>query len=467
MYVAVLVETDKNEQGAKQQVLVTPINHSNTNTSSGIKVFTRNYVAGQRGRGQAWQEVELSAITSCEPVINEPVAIVINNDDMLSAGMGNVTALSTRLNSTEPVAMATGEKVYELNELVKTVYESMVGGDNGLTTYIRDSRRKNGVTLTPVKELEPAFVQVTSINAEPVMAEPTKPVMASRGSEIRLASVPDKSWSERYINRKVTKGGKTDHEVLDVALAEKQNVLIRGHAGSGKTMCVVSWASARGYRYFNVSSNIGLEPSHLFGMWVPTEIAGQFKWQDGAVTDLVRHGGVLLLNEIDFMPERVTTVLFGLLDDRREIQLLENGGEVIKAHPDLIVIGDHNPSYRGSRPMNQAWKDRFAHKLEFPYDKAIERKLIKSKALLEVAWKLREQFENGEIETPISTRGLEYFVKNAQFLDLDYAIECYINGFADEEKDAVKVVFDTAKVNIARDFGITLDTDTLQADEEN
>jgi len=278
--------------------------------------------------------------------------------------------------------------------------------------------------------------------------------------------VPDKSWAERYINRKnVGKSGMTDFEMLNIIKANNQNLLIRGHAGSGKTMCVLAWASAMDYRYYNISANVGLEPSHLFGSWIPTEVAGKYKWQDGPVTDLVRNGGVLLLNEIDFIPERITTVLFGLLDDRREIQLLENGGEVIKAHPDLVVIGDHNPNYRGSRPMNQAWKDRFAHKWEFDYDRAIEKKLIKSGSLLDVAQKLRDTYDKGEIETPVSTRGLEMLVKNINNVGLDYAIGTYINGFADDEREAVELVFSTAKVNIASDFGITIKV-AKQADEE-
>ena len=165
------------------------------------------------------------------------------------------------------------------------------------------------------------------------------------------------------------------------------------------------------------------------------------------------------------MPERITTVLFSLLDDRREIQLLENGGEVIKAHPDLLIVGDHNPNYRGSRPMNQAWKDRFAHKLEFDYDHAIERKLIKNASLLEVANKLREQSYKGELDTPISTRGLIVFIKNVDNLGLDYAIESYVNGFLDDEREAVKLVIDTAKSGIARDFGIDLAV-AKQIDEE-
>ena len=105
--------------------------------------------------------------------------------------------------------------------------------------------------------------------------------------------------------------------------------------------------------------------------------------------------------------------------------------------------------------MNQAWKDRFAHKLEFDYDSAIERKLIKNASLLEVANKLREQNYKGELDTPISTRGLIAFVKNVDNLGLDYAIDSYVNGFLDDEREAVKLVMDTARHGIATDFGVS------------
>ena len=115
--------------------------------------------------------------------------------------------------------------------------------------------------------------------------------------------------------------------------------------------------------------------------------------------------------------------------------------------------------------MNQAWKDRFAHKLEFDYDKSIEKKLIKNASLLDVAQKLRDQAHKGEIDTPISTRGLMAFAKNVENVGLNYAINSYINGFADDEREAVKLVFDTAKVGIATDFGIKPITAPIQSDE--
>lgn len=448
----------------KEQTLLVP-------TDNEVLMFQRLSTGG-RGRGQAWNKVTDVTTLPQTVVTNKPVAVAINSTDVFNAKFGNVTALSTRLTSLD------GEYDYHYDTDKRKTHEAwvsnlndrLIAGDQQLGMYVQDKRRVSPVVIKPITatepepELEMAFVAINSTITEQfdfnVIAMPRPQV------QTEMATIPDKSWATRYLNRKnVNKSGKTDFEMLDIIKANFQNLLIKGHAGSGKTMCIIAWASSRDYRYYNISSNIGLEPSHLFGMWIPTENAGVFKWQDGPVTDLVRHGGVLLLNEIDFMPERITTVLFGLLDDRREIQLLENGGEVIKAHPDLVVIGDHNPNYRGSRPMNQAWKDRFAHKWDFEYDKAIEKKLIGNTTLLEVANQLREQHERGEIDTPISTRGLEAFVKNTRNVSLDYAIITYLNSFADDEREAVKLVFDTAKAGISTGFGIAVDV-SLQLDEE-
>jgi hypothetical protein len=270
-----------------------------------------------------------------------------------------------------------------------------------------------------------------------------------------MVSVPDKKWATTYINRKVV-DNLTDFEVYDHALANSMNILIEGHAGSGKTMSAQAYASARNMRYFNVACHIGLEASHLVGRWIPTP-DGHFRWQDGAVTEIVRNGGVLLFNEINFAPERFLTFIFSLLDYRREIQLMENGGEVIKAHPDLLIMGDMNPDYRGTRPLNQALADRFAVRLSFPYDKPIEQKLLKNKSLVEMANQLRAEFNKGTLATPVSTRSLVAFITNAKAFGMEFATYNYINSFeGDEERSAVRLVVNTHRDNIAEELGLAV-----------
>jgi len=277
--------------------------------------------------------------------------------------------------------------------------------------------------------------------------------MENRLAYQNMITVPEIKWSQEYINR-YFEDGKSDFEIYDYADENDINVLIEGGAGSGKTMSVIAYASARNKRYFNVSSNAGIDPSQLFGRWIPRADGNGYAWQDGAVTLLVRHGGVLLLNEVNFMPERIMTVLYSLLDDRREIQLLDNGGEVIKAHKDLLIVADMNAGYRGTHELSQANNDRWKIKLEFPYDKNIENKLIKSKSLLNLAKQLRDQYDREEISTPISTRGLVAFMKNAQGLGLNFAITSYVNGFDKDERGAIRMAIETYKHNIAVDLGL-------------
>ena len=117
-----------------------------------------------------------------------------------------------------------------------------------------------------------------------------------------------------------------------------------------------------------------------------------------------------------------------------------------------------NAGYRGTHELSQANNDRWKVKLEFPYDKKIESKLIKSKSLLDLAHKLRDQYDREEISTPISTRGLVAFQKNASGLGLNLAIASYVNGFDKDERSAVRMSIETMKVNIARDLGLIADT---------
>jgi len=455
MSIALMVESET--PAGKEQTLLVP-------TYDDVLVFHR-LSTGQRGKGQRWNVVSDIDNLPDSLITSQPIGVLMTSRESEMAKAGNITALSTKA-LIVPALPTEVELAHYV--MVAHLQEQLFAGDSTLNQYVRDGRRTNPVMLRPITQaepvLEPAFIPVIAPTAE-VQTEPapSNVIPMTPRPQIEMAKVPDSKWAEMYLNRKMF--GKTDFELLDVVKENKHNLLIRGHAGSGKTVCVMAWASSRGYKYYNVSANVGLEPSHLFGMWIPTEQAGVFRWQDGPVTTLVREGGVLLLNEIDFMPERITTVLFGLLDDRREIQLLENGGEVIKAHPDLVVIGDHNPNYRGARPMNQAWKDRFQHKWEFEYDKAIERKLIPSPALLEVATKLRANADKGELDTPISTRSLVAFCNNVKNIGLDYAIDNYVNGFLDDEREGVKVVMQTAKHGIGADFGISVATTATQADE--
>lgn len=442
MSVSVLVVSEATLEGlpAQAQTLVFPHNGE-------IQIYHR-ISNGQKGRGQAWHKVATDELPDT-PISHQPCATFITERDRQMLELNSITNLSIKaLYSLETAETAIEAEPH--NKVVIDMVEMLVVGDTRLNDFITDKRRANGVVILPLAKAQQVVEAEPTSRVIQIPTTATTPRVETLTTE--MVSIPDPKWAKEYINRKVE--GVTDFDIYDYAMANSLNVLVEGHAGSGKTMSVQAYASARGLRYFNVACHIGVEVSHLVGRWIPTA-DGHFKWQDGAVTELVRNGGVLLFNEINFLPERLSTFIFSLLDYRREIQLMENGGEVIKAHPDLLIVGDMNPNYRGTRPLNQAFADRFAVRLNFPYDKAIEMKILKNRALLEMANQLRAEHDKKAIATPISTRSLVAFLKNAKQFGMDFACYSYVNTFTNEtERSAVRLVIDTHRDNIAEELGL-------------
>lgn len=265
----------------------------------------------------------------------------------------------------------------------------------------------------------------------------------------RLAQVPPQEMLDGYIQRNIVPG-KTEFDVFDAARERKFNVLIEGPTGPGKTSAVMAYAARENMPFYAVPSNIGIEPSQLFGKYIPNTEGG-FKWVDGPVTDIVRHGGVLLLNEVNFIPERVATVLFGLLDKRRQITLLDHEAETIDASGcDLLIIADMNPDYEGTRPLNKAFRNRFAIQLWWDYDDKVEAKLVKCAALRDMAKKLRAEQAAGTYETPCSTNMLIEFEDVFDALGWDFAKANFVNHFESESRQAVGVVVETYRANIEK-----------------
>lgn len=430
MSVALFIESTAENGTDKVQTLLAP-------TPSGVINMYGRISTGGRGKSEHWKLTNLSELPNT-PINKQPVAVRLTNTDMEGLRHNKVTTIAIKAISFLDVS-PTGIGTHR--EVVEVLLERLRSQDSSLSEYILDSRISNKPivfdTFTPT---------VTQPITAPVQAPATTYV-----PDVALASVPDRKWATTYINRVV--GGRSEFDVFDIARRNGENVLIKGHAGSGKTMSVLAYASANNLPYYSLSSTAGTSIDHFFGHFVPDPVTGGFRWLDGAVTTLCRYGGVLLINEINFLAERISSALFSLLDDRREIQLLDKDGEVIKAHPNLLIVGDMNPNYRGTRDMNKAFSERFKHVLEYPYDEKIEQKLIKNKGVLTMANQLRERFEQGEITTPISTRSLVGLVDNVTNLGLEYALYSYLNHFPDGvEREAVKLVLETHQTAIEEGF---------------
>ena len=203
-----------------------------------------------------------------------------------------------------------------------------------------------------------------------------------------------------------------------------------------------------------VSGTVSLEASQLFGRYIPDGVGG-FMWQDGGVTELVRHGGVLILDEVNFIPSKIATVLFSLLaGTTRSITLLDHKGETIHAHPDLFIVATMNPFYAGTQEMNAAFRNRYSLQIEWGYDEKVEKQLVSSKKLLEIAGKIRSREAAGDIVTPTPTNALIDFIEVAGALGLEFAMQNFVARYQEDEAAAVKMVFDSERINLEKDLKI-------------
>ncbi len=89
-------------------------------------------------------------------------------------------------------------------------------------------------------------------------------------------------------------------------------------------------------------------------------------WNDGALPRAMRNGYWLVLDEIDFGPPDVLSLLYPVLEAKPRLCLKEHNGEVVEAHPGFRVFatgnsigGDRDGVYAGTQPINAALLNRF------------------------------------------------------------------------------------------------------------
>lgn len=291
-------------------------------------------------------------------------------------------------------------------------------------------------------------------------------------NEFAVGYIPPKSISERYVNREIY--GKMDFDVLDQAIAQKKNVLLIGDTGAGKTMLGEAYASDRGKRFLAIPCDVSIDPTSLMGKMMPTDVAGKFEWVDGPLTDIFRHGGVVVIDEITFATPKMAASIYSALDSRRHLVLLGHKGEIVKAHDDVLIIatGNLGSAYRGTQDLNAALKNRFKVKVNWGYDAGVEDNLIKFPSLRDLAGKLRAMV-GIELVTPVSTNMLmefEEFAVDPEF-GLEFATGNFVAAFAAQEAKSVSEIMDLYKSEFAKDLafatGVATDDDYEDIEWDN
>jgi MoxR-like ATPase len=452
MYAA-FFQADSPQGQTVQYLIVPPDGTPGTSVNIYRRWTSKN---GARGRAAAWERLSAGdAASSMQglPVVRQPSAVRVTESDrrqMIDRGIPTTLATKAQTaNDRENNKIFAPDEVFNEQRWFGVLFQQVDAQSDEIKNYFHDGRagrvisRKQpaapaapAITVTTVQQPE----IVTPDDVIPTASETVEPVL--EGSRMALVPAPD--LARKYVNRKIY--GTQDFDVFDRALAEHENVLIYGPTGAGKTMGALAFAAERGMATFTISGSVNFDPSQAFGRERIRN--GQVVWVDGGATEIARCGGVLILDEINFIPSKVMTPLFPLLDDRRQITLLDNNGETIPCHPNTLIVATMNRGYAGTQSMNFALANRFMYHLSWGYDDAVEQKLVDLKSVREFAKQLRIAEENGTIQTPTPTNAVVDFVNLAKSLGLEFAIENLKARYDESEQPAIRLALDAHRANI-------------------
>jgi len=366
------------------------------------------------------------------------------------------------------VRFADGSEGYILPRLLA---DTPVGIDaDAVTTFINEATEPTPVLIAnPAPTSAPAVVpMVGSIQTEPI-TDPMDP----RLDHLR----PSRAKVRRYIKR-IMPNGISDVDFMLTFTSDEYrakndlrpaNVMLKGDTQSGKTFLVevlaVAWADKLGLPkpmpIFTLSGSSGVTDFDLFGQVTsytdPVTGVEGLVWLPGIVDMAAQCGGILYLDEINAMAERVTTSLHSVADHRHLFinrnKPVRKGGqfmpETTVCHTDLWIIGTYNEGYRGMGEMNEAFLNRFRH-IRWDYSDTVERKLITSPAirLLGEALRTARSANQRGLRTPVGTSALQHLEEDVAAFGIEMGLDIFVGLFKAAEADVVREIIDGRSIRI-------------------
>lgn len=203
--------------------------------------------------------------------------------------------------------------------------------------------------------------------------------------------------------------------------------LIFGPTGAGKSSLIRYLCAVTNRPFIRVNLTQDTDSSVLFGQQGVR--GGATVWDDGPVTEAVRYGAVLLLDEWELMGPEISMGIQWLLEDEGRLYLKEMPGtsidKLITPHREFRIVcggntqgqGDDTGSHAGTNVQNTATVDRFQTVVKLDYlDPTHECAVIKKKhgdladdtieKMVKVAALVRQANQQGNIDLTMSPRTL-------------------------------------------------------------
>lgn len=272
--------------------------------------------------------------------------------------------------------------------------------------------------------------------------------------EFGKIKIPKGPGTSPYVPQKA--GRFIDHsdilKTLAIGITLNTPILMIGESGTGKTAAI---------RHLAHISNNGLRRVNLNGGTTADELVGRLLlndkgtyWVDGILTEAMRKGEWLVLDEINVALPEVLFILHSIMDDDGYLVLTEKDDkEIVRKHPDFRIFATCNPpEYAGTKEMNKALLSRFGIciNMDFPITskelEIIEYHLGKpmaesevAKQLVDMANETRQSKEAGNADYAINTRDILHTLKLTENMNPIQALSfAFANKLESGDSKAIK-----------------------------
>lgn len=232
-------------------------------------------------------------------------------------------------------------------------------------------------------------------------------------------------------------GEHNDIEVLRMARANNQFVMLYGAPGTGKTAAV---EAAFPDELYTILGSGDTEVGDLVGGYVQTP-SGGFEWVDGALVRAAEEGKVLLIDEIGLIDPKVLSIVYGLMDGRKELAVTQNPERgTVKAQDGFYVVAATNPNAPGVR-LSEALLSRFTIQVEMTSDFALAKKLGVPAAAVSAAQNLAKKQAAGEVSWSPQMRELLAFRDLTGIFGAKWAVANLLASAPEIDRSVVVDVF--------------------------
>lgn len=243
-------------------------------------------------------------------------------------------------------------------------------------------------------------------------------------------------------------------KTLAVGIRDNMPILLVGESGVGKTSAIRYIASQTGNGLRRVNLNGGTTADELVGRQM-INAQGTY-WVDGILTEAMRSGDWIVLDEINAALPEVLFVLQSVLDDDAYLVLNEkNDKEIVHKHQNFRLFATMNPpDYAGTKEMNKALLSRFSICVytDFPPEKTeleiIENHLGNAVAQSEMAVKLVALANKTRADKEIPSTGVTYALNTRDVMNvlrlsetmdpMDSLLLAFGNKLEKEDKSSLK-----------------------------